>query len=227
MKVDVIIPSLGKSHAFDALKSLKHLPFGIRLHLVTEGNSWPKAINIGLSESTGDVLLMDDDVRILPDTFTDLNIYYDKADIFGFKLLFEDGRIQHAGGFSRDGCLGHIGFGQYKGFDVPYYTCHNTASLLYIKRHVVEKLMGMSMDFKGVQFEDVDFSFRALKEGFKILYIPNKALHLESQTKKESPEFNERMFENYNALRKRYFTDMSFLMEVEKYPKQYGKYPLP
>lgn len=197
--IDVIIPTLGKPHAIEAFKTLHHLPFPIRLHVITDGENWAQAINIGLERSTGDVLIMDDDVRLLEDTFKDFDKYKDLADIIGFKLLFEDGRIQHAGGFYSNGGLGHIGFGQRFGHTAPYFVFHCTASLLYIKRHVLEKVGSMS-EFGGQQFEDVDFSVRAIKEGFKILYNPNKAYHLESASKGQSADFQEKMNLSYGQL---------------------------
>lgn len=220
--IDVIIPTMGKPHLIDCIKTLKYIPFGIKLHVVTEGKSWPEAINHGLDESTGDVILMDDDIRLTEDTFNDFDKYYDKADIFGFKLLFENGLIQHAGGFFKNGGIGHIGWNNKDCglFNTPYYCCHVTASLIYIKRNVIEKLKGMARDYEGYQFEDVDFSFRALKEGFKMMYLPNKAIHLESESKNTLPDFAEGFEKNYQEVKDRFLKDFEFVKEVESYPKE-------
>lgn len=216
---------MAKPHAFGCMETLKHLPFGIKLHFVTAGKSWAEAINIGLKESSGDVIIMDDDIRLKPETFGCLEKYYDKADIFGFKLLFDNGRIQHAGGFvkadERGGySIGHIGFNRDDSsrLNIPYYVCHCTASLLYIKRHVIEKLKGMATDYEGYQFEDVDFSFRALKEGFRILFLPSEAIHLESASKEHLPAFKMGMNINYEELKKRFLTDPAFVEKVTNYP---------
>jgi len=222
--VDVIIPSLGKGHFIDCIRSLKHISFGIKLHVVTEGNSWPEAINHGLSESTNDVILMDDDVRILPDTFKHLDKYYDEASMFGFKLLFGNGRIQHAGGFCKNASVGHIGWNcsDNEVFNEPYYCCHVTSSLVYIKREVVDKLQGMAKDYHGYQFEDVDFSFRAIKEGFKLLYLPGEAIHLESESKSKLPDFDRGFQKNYQELKNRFLSNDDFRQEVESYPRMYA-----
>lgn len=198
MTVDLIMPTLGKPHALRALESLQHLPFPVRPHFITGGGGWPQAVNIGLERSTGDVLLMDDDVELLPDTFKNFDPL--AADIIGFKLLFDDGRIQHAGGFCFQGQLGHLGYGKPADeFSEPMWVCHCTASLLYIHRPVVEKLKQMVV-WDGAQFEDVDWSLRALKAGFKILYHPGTAYHRESQTKSQSPDFGEKMQRNLRRL---------------------------
>lgn len=214
--IDVIIPTLGKEHAIDAFKTLYHLPFPIRLHVITEGENWAQAINIGLERSTNDVLIMDDDVRLLPETFSLFTNYKDKADILGFKLLFKDKRIQHAGGWYSNGRLGHIGFGERFGFDSPYYVFHCTASLLYIKRHVIEKIGHMN-EFPGQQFEDVDFSIRAIKEGFKILYIPSEAYHLESASKGQDTDFHRKMSLSFEKLMEKH---IDYLRTIE------GEYPV-
>ena len=198
MSVDLIMPTLGKPHALRALESLQYLPFPVRPHFISGGGGWPQAINIGLERSMQDVLLMDDDVQLLPDTFKGFDPL--AGDIIGFKLLFPDGRIQHAGGFCYQGQLGHLGYGKSgKEFNEPMWVCHCTASLLYIRRGAVEKLKQMVV-WDGAQFEDVDWSFRALKAGFKILYFPGAAIHHESQTKKQAPDFGAKMQRNLRQL---------------------------
>lgn len=185
--VDLIMPTLGKEHVIRALESLRWLPFPIRAHFISGGGGWPQAINIGLKRSKGDVLLMDDDVELRFDTFYDFDLR--RADITGFKLIYPSGLIQHAGGFYYDGSFGHIGYHQEADkFNDPMWVCHCTASLLYIRRHVVEDLKQMAV-WEGSQFEDVDWSLRAIRKGYKILYWPSVAIHHESRTKRGDPEF--------------------------------------
>lgn len=221
--VDVVMPSRRREHAFVALSHLRFIPWPIRLHLVIEEQqSWSKAVNLGLDETLGDVILMDDDVFIGPETFALVDKYYDKADIFGFKLKFPDGKIQHAGGVFRGGNMAHLGMGEDdRGqHNQPKYTCHLTTSLVYIKRKVLEKLMGMSEDYPGLQFEDVDFSFRALAEGARLLYLPGEATHLQSASKSSMPRFHERVAENYAILKERWLDRKEWLDIIEAYPKQ-------
>lgn len=220
--VDVVMPTLKRPHAFTALSHLRFVPWPMRLHLVVEETrSWPKAVNLGLSESTGDVILMDDDVFLEPDTFSLVDRYYDQADIFGFKLKYPDGTIQHAGGVYRNNEIGHIGWkAEDNGkFDMPYFTCHLTTSLVYIKRKVLDELKGMAVDYPGMHFEDVDFSFRALKAGFCLLYLPSPAFHLQSASKGVLPGFKENVDMNLAELRRRWFEDKEFTALLESYPK--------
>lgn len=201
------------------------LPENVKIYWINEGKSWAEAVNIGFSRVTPgtDVLLMDDDI-FLPPLLGIPNVLYQKADIFGFKLLFPDGRIQHAGGIYTPGGIRHRYFGEVDNgqANIPCYTCHVTTSLCYIKADALKELKGMTQDYPGLQFEDVDFCFRALKKGMRIMYIPESAIHLESASKKSLPMFNTRMAVNYNELRKRFLGDAEFVKLLHDFPQPVG-----
>jgi GT2 family glycosyltransferase len=226
--VDVIIPTLGHikktSHPFTCFKNLYHIPWPICLHVITEGKTWAEAINIGIKQANpmNDIIIMDDDVFINEATFSNVWMHFSEADIFGFKLLFPNGKVQHAGGLYRKGMIGHIGHGEdpQEKFDHPYYVCHATTSLIYIKRKVIDRLKGMSEDIPGIQMEDVDFSFRAIKNGFKILYTPGEAIHIESATKRIDNNMSDGIVKAYHEIKKRHVTN-SFAEVLESYPKPF------
>jgi GT2 family glycosyltransferase len=220
--IDVIIPTLKKTHAFTCIENLRHIQFPINLKLVTKGKTWGEAINIGLSQTDGsnDVVLMDDDVFINENTFTSFLDHYEKADIFGFRLLFPDGTIQHAGGVTDGELVGHIGYRQANSSITkePYYVCHATTSLIYIKRSVLNLIGGIRKDMPGTQFDDVDFNFRAIKAGLKILQLPNEAVHIESATKKMMPGFQENTNEAFQEIKSMYLSDTEFVSKLKSYP---------
>lgn len=228
MTVELIIPTVGHVyntvHPYNCFSRLHHLPFPIRIHIVTRGKTWAEAINIGLSQtdSKSDVILMDDDVFINESTFANFDRYYDKADIFGFRLLFPNGKVQHAGGAFDGNVVGHIGYMEENDSITkePYYVCHATTSLIYIKREVIDSLKGMSEDIPGIQFEDVDFNFRAIKEDFKILQLPNEAIHMESATKSKMERFTDRANIAYNEIHRRHLCDNAFKEKLGTYPIQ-------
>lgn len=220
--VDVVIPTLRRPHAINCLSLLRHVAWPINLLLIPEGKSWSESVNLGLQEVRGnDVILMDDDVYLWPETFRDFNYFYDKADIFGFKLLYPDRRIQHAGGIFKNGQILHVGNGEEdKGqHDEPQYMCHVTTSLCYIKNHVVKTLVKMADDYPGMQFEDVDFNMRALKERFTILYTGLPATHLESASKRYLPDFGAKLQLNKEEVENRFFKDPTFVAQLGSYPK--------
>ena len=217
--VDVIIPTLMQPHAQAAFDSLKYLPFDYTLHTITEKGKWPDLINIGLRrrDDGNDVLIMDDDVRLHANTFRSFVKEYDMADIFGFKLLFADGTIQHGGGvYLGNGCITHREHKKPNREMNPAYVCHVTASLMYIKGHVIDDLRRMEK-FSGEQFEDVDWNWRALKRGYKIMFLPDSATHLESGTKGSNPEFiNQMLISQRELLNKHFEFDSAFEHKVER-----------
>lgn len=221
--ISVVIPTLRKVHAFIAISQLRHLPWPMKLHLVPEGKTWSEAVNLGLAEvGDNDVVLMDDDVFIEPTTFDLVDQYYDEADLFGFKLRHADGTIQHAGGIWQDNEIMHRGWGKQDTgqYERPLYCCHVTTSLIYIKNSVLKTIGGMAHDYPGMQFEDVDFNFRALKAGLRILYLPGPATHLESASKKSFTDFNEKMALSKAELYRRHIDGHpDFVKEISKLPQ--------
>lgn len=228
MTVELIIPTVGHVyntvHPYTCFSRLHHIPFPIRVHIVTGGKTWGEAINIGLSQAdkNSDIILMDDDVFINEKTFDGFDRYYDKADIFGFRLLFPNGKIQHAGGAFDGSMIGHIGHGEDNDSITkdPYYVCHATTSLIYIKNEVIGALKGISTDIPGTQFDDVDFNFRAIKEGFRILQLPNEAVHIESATKRTMPAFIAKTQIAYEEIKRRHLSDDEFKKKIQAYPIQ-------
>lgn len=183
--IDVVIPCMRRDHAFDCFAALKYLPFPFTLYLML-GDLYVKSVNSGLEQSTRDVLILDDDARLLPETFKDFDRYYPHADIFGFRLLNgENGKVLHAGGHvatREDG--GRMLDHRTDAGEIPLYLGHLASAVLYLKRSVVEK-MRFAEDYIGNACEDIDFSFRAVDNGFKLLYIPNSAVHGGTETVEE------------------------------------------
>jgi len=210
--------SLFRIQIAPALQSLYHLPFPVTPCITSEPH-WASAVKQCMAPSTGDCLLMDDDIILSPDTFKDFEDYYPHADIFGFRLVYPDGKTQHAGGVYQDGVVRHIGEGAITGF--PYYVCHCTMSLLYVKRRVIDKIGGVANDFPGDYFEGVDYSFRALKAGYHILYTPGTAINGHGQTRSQVLNREYRARRNWAEIEKRHLQDARFIAQIKGYPVSY------
>lgn len=209
--ITLIIPTLKRPHLQACLDTLKHIPFKFKLLLIDSGDTWAQAINIGLEQSDkdDDVILMDDDVQLTEETFKDFHRSKAQADIIGFKLLYPDGTIQHAGGYWRT-FAGIDHYYHYKPDQwIPFnLVCHATTSLIYIKRHVLNKVKGMRDNEKGgIHFQDVDFSWRCLKEDFTIGVHPYSAIHYCSQTVGTASNFQERLQLGKEELYERHLND--------------------
>jgi GT2 family glycosyltransferase len=158
--------------------------------------NWSELNNRGASVATGDCLIfLNNDTRsIQKDWIKRLAVQTTRADIgaVGPMLLYEDGRIQHAGlviGFG--GCADHIYAGFYpedcknSAFIDPSVTrtvTANTGACLAVQADLFRKLEGfdVGMPIAG----DLDFCIRALSEGYENLYCaPVMLEHLESASR--------------------------------------------
>lgn len=108
------------------------------------------------------------------------------AGICGARLLYPDGRIQHAGvAFNGDG----VGYHIFNGFpkDHPAVSKRRrvqavTAACMLVRRDLFESLGGFDEGYRN-GFEDVDFCLRAGEKGHRILYVPECAvIHHEETT---------------------------------------------
>ncbi|MEI6306353.1 MAG: glycosyltransferase, partial [Deltaproteobacteria bacterium] len=108
------------------------------------------------------------------------------ADIVGAKLLYPNGKVQHAGvSFNRNG----IGYHIFKNFaaDAPavnkkrFMQCV-TAACMLVSKQLFNELDGFDERFQN-GFEDVDFCLRAGRVGKRVLYTPDAVvIHIEEQS---------------------------------------------
>lgn len=124
----------------------------------------------------------------------------DGADIVGARLLYPNGRVQHAGvAFNEQS----IGYHIFNGFpaDAPavnrkrFMQCV-TAACMLVKQELFAELGGFDEGYVN-GFEDVDFCLRAGERGRRILYTPESALiHFEetSEGRKDHDTPNIRRF---------------------------------
>jgi len=158
--------------------------------------NFSKLINYGVRKSGGEVIcLLNNDVEITDKSWltrlvalaTDKNV-----GAVGAKLLYPDGRVQHAGVI-----LG-INFGPehaFKGAPAKeggymnrLITTQNylavTAACMVFRRDVFEEVGGFNEEF-AVNFNDTDFCLRVYERGYRIVWTPHvELLHLESGTRR-------------------------------------------
>tara|TARA_Y100000310_G_C20692725_1_gene823394 strand:- start:2536 stop:4029 length:1494 start_codon:yes stop_codon:yes gene_type:complete len=174
----------------NTLEMLKAFP-DVKVITNEMNKSFSVSINQGVNESTGEfVLPLNNDTYFFQnwleemlETFTDK-----KVAVVGAKLLFPDGKIQHAGlACYKNKQPFHVFWGEMpsekNNIQVEYPAV--TFACALIRRKVFEELQGLSLEYPDGNYEDVDFCLRAREKGYKIVYNPKVVLyHLEAGTKK-------------------------------------------
>jgi len=133
----------------------------------------------------------------------------------GAKLLYPDGRIQHAGvilgpcdlaGHSFRFCRENGGREQERIHQVQNYSAV-TAACLLVRRSLYEQMGGLDAANLPVAYNDVDFCLRLQDAGYHNLYTPYAVLeHHESATRKgeDTPEKFARALREQACLRQRW-----------------------
>jgi GT2 family glycosyltransferase len=156
-------------------------------------------INSGAARSEGEhLLLLNDDIEIAtPDWIERLVMYSGLTGIgaVGGRLIWEDGRLQHAGVEFEGGLPGH----PYRGFagDFPGYSNNVciardllavTGACLMTRREVFEELGGFTTQLP-VNYNDMDYCLKAWSSGRRIVYDPDTVLyHFESSSRSSEVE---------------------------------------
>jgi O-antigen biosynthesis protein len=157
------------------------------VHLITNASNlgFAHAVNQGLHAATGQVLLLlNQDIVAQPNWLEPILQRLQQepnVGIVGSKLLYPDGRVQHAGG--------HLLMPSWEGV---HYTDDNPANAIdfvtgaafAIRRTCWQAIGNFDENFYPAYFEDVDYCLRARAGGWRVVYEPRSVLtHHESQSR--------------------------------------------
>ncbi len=177
---------------------------GVRF-IYGDGLGIAHAYNAAAVVAKGDKLVFvnDDIVFFQPFILPFLETYDKGYHIVGVKLLYPNLTIQHAGAIfypEFDWAATHV----YRGIDrndplvnefKEYPTV--TYSLVMINACLYKQLNGISLDYQG-NYEDTDFSLRALQLGVKIAYDPRvEAIHYDASTRGHNLETNTKAWNTF------------------------------
>jgi GT2 family glycosyltransferase len=169
---------------------------GDRLRVVTYDRefNFSAKINLGARHADGELLLLlNDDMEVVaPDWIERMAMYAQHPGIgaVGARLLWEDGRLQHAGIIFEGGLPGHVyrGFaGRYKGYSNGTNVAQNylavTGACMMTPAAAFERVGGLSTDLP-VNYNDIDYCLKLRAEGMRVVYDPDTVLyHFESSSR--------------------------------------------
>ena len=145
--------------------------------------------NFGVKNAKGSVIgLINNDIEVIsPDWLAKMVGHALREDIgcVGAKLLYSDGRIQHAGvvlGYGGGAGHAHKYFPRYHSGYLHRLTATNsfsavTAACLIVKRRLFEEVSGLNEQDLTVAFNDVDFCLRVRAKNVRNVYCAEAELY--------------------------------------------------
>ena len=176
------------------LESVRRAAGGrLRLVMFDEPFNFSRKCNVGAAHGTGDLLLFlnDDTELVAPDSIGVMVAHLQSVDVgmVGAKLLFADGRLQHAGhvypGGPTHALFGWPGsaVGPHRMAVVERECSGVTAAAAAMRRDVFDSVGGFDGAFP-VNFNDVDLCLRVRRNHFRIVWTPAAEwYHFESATR--------------------------------------------
>lgn len=160
------------------------------------------ALNNGaVAHCTGEVLcFLNDDCEIVSSSWlAELvsQVLQPGVGAVGAKLLYPDGRVQHAGVvLGLGGIAGHaerladrLSHGHFGWLQTARSLSAVTAACMVVRRDVFERLGGFDEINLSVAFNDVDFCLRLREAGWRVVWAPNAVLvHRESVSRGHDPD---------------------------------------
>lgn len=163
--------------------------------------------NFAVSQARGSlVCLLNNDTEVITADWLDVlvgAVQQPQVAIVGAKLLYSDGRVQHAGDVvGPGGCADHLHSrlagdapGYMKRAIVPQDLSAVTAACLLTYKAIFQQLGGLNETALKVAFNDVDYCLRVRAAGYRVVFTPYaKLYHHESVSRgiDDSPEKQKR-----------------------------------
>ena len=193
-------------------------------------------INLGARHATGEhLILLNDDIRVIaPDWIEQMLQYSQQPEVgaVGAKLLFPNGRIQHAGIVLLQGDPGHAYYnhpnddvGYFLSAVVPRNYIAVTGACTMTRREIFLSVGGYSEEFP-LNFNDVDYGMKLRENGYRTVYVPEAELfHYESVSKEGAGSLRPGELEKLHMKWKdRYYIDPYYNPNL---PSDYPYYYLP
>lgn len=177
---------------------------GFSAHVEAGPFNFARAINKGLSLATGEhVLVLNNDIEVIEPSWLKEMVSclsFAGTGIVGAKLLYPNGRIQHAGvitGFG--GLAGHWYLNKNRNFGGPLNRLHLrnsmtcvTGAAMLVSGECARTVGAWDEASFAVAYNDVDYCLRAYKAGFNIVWTPFACLYHHESASRGSDLVGER-----------------------------------
>jgi O-antigen biosynthesis protein len=168
-----------------------------------EEYNYSRINNLGVSQSKGEyVLLLNDDTEVISGEWLEAMLEHaqrPEVGAVGAKLIYPDGRVQHAGVVTGVGHSWMRGVAthayQFYSSDAPGHmgtlattTNYNavTAACTLLRRLVFDEVGGFNEEDLPILYNDVDLCLRIRERGYLVVYTPHAELyHYETMTRKK------------------------------------------
>ena len=181
---EVILVDNGSQQAetlayYDALRADPR----VRIVPYAQPFNYSAANNVGAAQATGDLLLfLNNDIEILdPEWLEELVRWAERPEIgvVGTKLLYPDGRIQHAGVIvGMEGHASHIFWGVHERSGGPFGSSEwyrdymaVTGACMMMRRALFEEVGRFDEEYE-LAFSDIELCLRAIEAGYRNVYTP-------------------------------------------------------
>jgi GT2 family glycosyltransferase len=198
-----------------------HGPIPFAAEIEPESFNFSRQVNRGIARASGElVLLLNNDIEVVdPGWLREMVSCFDYlgTGVVGARLVYPNGRLQHAGVIvGLGGLAGHWFGGQHQSYPGPMARLHVRQSLtavtgacMLISRPCLAAVGGFDETDFGIAYNDVDFCLRAAALGFRTVWTPFATLiHHESASRgsDETRANRARFARDKAALRRRYRT---------------------
>lgn len=189
LEVIVIDNGTTDTRVLDLYKSYAARFSGFSAHIETEVFNFARAINKGISRASGEhYLALNNDVEVIEPRWLKEMVSclsFPKTGIVGAKLLYPNGKIQHAGviaGFG--GLAGHWYLNKDRNFGGPLNRLHLrnsmtcvTGAAMLLSGDCARTVGAWDETSFAVAYNDVDYCLRAHKTGFGVVWTPFACLY--------------------------------------------------
>lgn len=159
----------------------------VRLVTFDEPFNFSAKCNLGASIASGaHLVFLNDDVEVIDSNWLEVLVGFSReADVgaSSLLLLFEDGRVQHAGHVHLGGSPGHLMFGQLpdspknrSALALDREVAGVTGACMCIRRGVFEEVGGFNEALPS-NYNDVDLSLKLRSRGYRLVVSPQARLH--------------------------------------------------